>query len=132
MISHGDLRVLVVDEFSTMRRVVRGLLRQLGCVGVEEADDGVTALAALKAGRFDLVVSAVNLPGLNGIELLRAIKADDTLRRLPVLIVTAEARKEDIVLAAQAGAAGYIVKPFTRATLEDKVQMILHRLAPAA
>lgn len=128
----SELKFLIVDDFSTMRRIVRGLLKEMGCQGVEEAEDGAAAWKMLKAGRFDFVVTDINMPNMNGFELLKAIKADDNLKHLPVLMVTAEARKEDILLAAQSGAAGYIVKPFTKATLEDKVQKILHRISVAA
>ncbi len=124
-----QLKFLVVDDFSTMRRIVRGLLKEMGCHDVTEAEDGAAALQLLKAQRFDFVVSDINMPNMNGFELLKAIKADETLRHLPVLMVTAEARKEDILLAAQSGAAGYIVKPFSKATLEEKVQRILQKMA---
>ena len=127
-----QLKFLVVDDFSTMRRIVRGLLKEMGCNDVTEAEDGAAALQLLKAQRFDFVVSDINMPNMNGFELLKAIKADETLRHLPVLMVTAEARKEDIVLAAQSGAAGYIVKPFSKATLEEKVQRILQKMAVTA
>ena len=126
-----DLKFLIVDDFSTMRRIIRGLLKEMGCNNAEEAEDGAIALAALKQQKFDFVVSDINMPNMNGFELLKAIKAEDSLRHLPVLMVTAEARKEDIVLAAQSGAAGYIVKPFTKATLEEKVLKILQKLAVA-
>ncbi|MCE2918213.1 MAG: chemotaxis response regulator CheY [Rubrivivax sp.] len=125
----ADLKFLVVDDFSTMRRIVRGLLKEMGCNNADEAEDGVVALNMLKASRFDFVVSDINMPNMNGFELLKAVKADESLKHIPVLMVTAEARKEDIVLAAQSGAAGYIVKPFTKATLEEKVQKILQKLA---
>ncbi len=125
----SDLKFLVVDDFSTMRRIVRGLLKEMGCVNVEEAEDGVAALQLLKASRFDFIVSDINMPNMNGFDLLKAIKADENLKRIPVLMVTAEARKEDILLAAQSGAAGYVVKPFTKATLEEKVTKILQKLA---
>ncbi len=127
-----DLKFLIVDDFSTMRRIVRGLLKEMGCNNVDEAEDGVVALNLLKSGKFDFVVSDINMPNMNGFQLLTAIKAESSLKHLPVLIVTAEARKEDIVLAAQSGAAGYIVKPFTKATLEEKVQKILQKLAATA
>ena len=127
----SDLKFLVVDDFSTMRRIVRGLLKEMGCIKVEEAEDGAVALKMLKANRFDFVVSDINMPNMNGFDLLKAIKADENLKRLPVLMVTAEARKEDILLAAQSGAAGYVVKPFTKATLEEKVSKILQKLAAA-
>ena len=127
-----DLKFLIVDDFSTMRRIVRGLLKEMGCHQAEEAEDGVAALNLLRGAKFDFVVSDINMPNMNGFELLKNIKADDSLKHLPVLMVTAEARKEDIVLAAQSGAAGYIVKPFTKATLEEKVQKILQKLAATA
>ena len=127
-----DLKFLIVDDFSTMRRIIRGLLKEMGCNNAEEAEDGVNALAVLRQQKFDFVVSDINMPNMNGFELLKSIKADDTLKHLPVLMVTAEARKEDIVLAAQSGASGYIVKPFTKATLEEKVLKILQKLAVAA
>ncbi|MEP7296340.1 MAG: chemotaxis response regulator CheY [Burkholderiales bacterium] len=127
-----DLRFLIVDDFSTMRRIVRGLLKEIGYNNADEAEDGAVALNALKAGKFDFVVSDINMPVMNGFELLTAIKSDDSLKHLPVLMVTAEARKEDIVRAAQEGAAGYIVKPFTKATLEEKVQKIMQKLTAAA
>lgn len=123
-----DLRYLIVDDFSTMRRIVRGLLKEMGCNNADEAEDGVVALKKLKASKFDFVVSDINMPNMNGFDLLTAIKSDDELKHLPVLMVTAEARKEDIVRAAQAGAAGYIVKPFTKATLEEKVLKIVEKM----
>jgi two-component system, chemotaxis family, chemotaxis protein CheY len=124
-----DLKFLIVDDFSTMRRIVRGLLKEMGCNNAEEAEDGAIALGMLKAQKFDFVVSDINMPNMNGFDLLKAVKAEDSLKHIPVLMVTAEARKEDIVLAAQSGAAGYIVKPFTKATLEEKVTKILQKLA---
>jgi len=132
MSNPSDLKFLVVDDFSTMRRIVRGLLKEMGCNYVEEAEDGQVALNMLKGGKFDFVVSDINMPNMNGFDLLKAVKADDSLKHLPVLMVTAEARKEDIVLAAQSGAAGYIVKPFTKATLEEKVQKIMQKMATPA
>jgi two-component system chemotaxis response regulator CheY len=127
-----DLKFLIVDDFSTMRRIVRGLLKEIGYNNAEEAEDGSVALNMLKNGKFDFVVSDINMPVMNGFELLNAVKADGNLKHLPVLMVTAEARKEDIVRAAQDGAAGYIVKPFTKATLEEKVQKIMQKLAATA
>ena len=132
MSNPSDLKFLVVDDFSTMRRIVRGLLKEMGCNNADEAEDGAVALNMLKAGKYDFVVSDINMPNMNGFDLLKAIKADEGLKHLPVLMVTAEARKEDIVLAAQSGAAGYIVKPFTKATLEEKLQKILQKLATPA
>ncbi len=127
-----DLKFLVVDDFSTMRRIVRGLLKEIGYVNADEAEDGSVALNMLKNAKYDFVVSDINMPVMNGFELLSAVKADDNLKHLPVLMVTAEARKEDIVRAAKDGAAGYIVKPFTKATLEEKVQKIMQKLAATA
>ncbi len=127
-----DMKFLIVDDFSTMRRIVRGLLKEMGCHNAEEAEDGQVALTMLKNGKFDFVVSDINMPNMNGFDLLKAVKADESLKHLPVLMVTAEARKEDILLAAQSGAAGYIVKPFTKATLEEKVQKILQKLTATA
>jgi two-component system chemotaxis response regulator CheY len=127
-----DMKFLIVDDFSTMRRIVRGLLKEIGYNNAEEAEDGSVALNMLKNGKFDFVVSDINMPVMNGFELLSAVKADDALKHLPVLMVTAEARKEDIVRAAKDGAGGYIVKPFTKATLEEKVQKIMQKLAATA
>jgi two-component system chemotaxis response regulator CheY len=128
----SELRFLIVDDFSTMRRIVRGLLKEMGCTRADEAEDGAVALEMLKSGRFDFVVTDINMPNMNGFDLLKAIKADDDLKHLPVLMVTAEVRKEDIVMAAEAGAAGYVLKPFSRATLEVKVQKILQRMGAMA
>ena len=127
-----DLKFLIVDDFSTMRRIVRGLLKEMGCNNADEAEDGAVALHMLKANKYDFVVSDINMPNMNGFDLLKAVKAEDSLKHIPVLMVTAEARKEDIVLAAQSGASGYIVKPFSKATLEEKVQRILQKMAVTA
>ena len=132
MSNPAELKYLIVDDFSTMRRIVRGLLKEMGCNDAEEAEDGAVALAAMKAQKFDFVVCDINMPNMNGFEFLKAVRADDALKHIPVLMVTAEARKEDIVLAAQTGASGYIVKPFTKATLEEKVQKIVQKLGAAA
>ena len=129
MANPSELKFLIVDDFSTMRRIIRGLLKEMSCLNADEAEDGAVALTLLKQNKYDFVVSDINMPNMNGFELLKAIKAEDSLKHLPVLMVTAEARKEDIVLAAQMGASGYIVKPFTKATLEEKVQKILQKLA---
>ena len=129
MSSPADLKYLIVDDFSTMRRIVRGLLKEMGCNNAEEAEDGAVALAALKAQKFDFVVCDINMPNMNGFDFLKAVRADESLKHIPVLMVTAEARKKDIVLAAQIGASGYIVKPFTKATLEEKVQKIVQKIA---
>jgi len=124
----SDLRFLVVDDFSTMRRIVRNLLKELGFTNVEEAEDGVVALQKLRGGGFDLVISDWNMPNMTGIELLRSVRADPALKHLPLLIITAEAKKENIIEAAQAGASGYIVKPFTAATLDEKLAKILQNM----
>ncbi|WP_247741818.1 chemotaxis response regulator CheY [Endozoicomonas sp. G2_1] len=124
-----NMRVLVVDDFSTMRRIVKNLLRDLGFTNIQEADDGSTALPMLQNGEFDFVVTDWNMPGMQGIDLLKAIRADAKLAHIPVLMVTAEAKKEQIVMAAQAGVNGYIVKPFTAATLKTKLDKIFERLA---
>jgi two-component system chemotaxis response regulator CheY len=126
------MKFLIVDDFSTMRRIVRNLLKEIGFVNADEAEDGQVALTKLKAESFDFVVSDLNMPNMNGFELLRSIRADDQLKALPVLLVTAEAKKEDIITAAQAGASGYIVKPFTKATLEEKLNKIIAKMQPQA
>ncbi|GAB2747983.1 chemotaxis response regulator CheY [Melaminivora jejuensis] len=122
------LRFLIVDDFSTMRRIVRNLLKESGYADAEEAEDGVVALNKLRNMKFDFVITDINMPNMNGFQLLVEIKKDEKLKHLPVLMVTAEARKEDIVAAAQQGAAGYIVKPFTKATLEEKITLIIQKL----
>ena len=126
------MKFLVVDDFSTMRRIVRNLLKELGYANVDEAEDGVMALAKLRAESFDFVVSDWNMPNMDGLTMLQNIRADPALAKLPVLMVTAEAKKENIVAAAQAGANGYVVKPFTAATLEDKLTKIFEKLAKEA
>lgn len=125
------MKFLIVDDFSTMRRIVRGLLKEMGHVDCDEAEDGAAALAKLRSGRFDFVVTDINMPNVDGFELLGRIRSDEALQHLPVLMVTAEARKEDIVRAAQLRASGYIVKPFSKATLEEKVQKIMGQIAKA-
>ena len=123
-----NMKVLVVDDFSTMRRIVKNLLRDLGFTNIQEADDGSTALPMLQGGSFDFVVTDWNMPGMQGIDLLKAIRADASLAHIPVLLITAEAKKEQIIMAAQAGVNGYIVKPFTAATLKTKLDKIFERL----
>ena len=123
-----NMKVLVVDDFSTMRRIVKNLLRDLGFTNIQEADDGSTALPMLQGGDFEFVVTDWNMPGMQGIDLLKAIRADSNLAHIPVLLITAEAKKEQIVMAAQAGVNGYIVKPFTAATLKTKLDKIFERL----
>ena len=121
----ANMKFLIVDDFSTMRRIVRNLLKELGFTNIEEAEDGAVALAKLKGGSFDFVISDWNMPNMTGIELLRAIRGDAALSSLPVLMITAEAKKENIIEAAQAKASGYIVKPFTAAVLDEKLSKIL-------
>ncbi|WP_213991016.1 chemotaxis response regulator CheY [Sodalis sp. dw_96] len=123
-----ELRFLVVDDFSTMRRIVRNLLKELGFNNVDEAEDGVDALTRLRAGNFGFVISDWNMPNMDGLALLKNIREDGALASLPVLMVTAEAKKENIIAAAQAGASGYVVKPFTAATLEEKLNKIFEKL----
>nr|WP_297448472.1 chemotaxis response regulator CheY [Ferrovum sp.] len=124
----ANLKFLVVDDFSTMRRIVRNLLKELGFTNVIEAEDGVDALNKLRAGDIEFVVSDWNMPNMTGIDLLRAIRKDPALKHLPVLMVTAEAKKENIIEAAQAGASGYIVKPFTAATMDEKLKKIFQNM----
>jgi two-component system, chemotaxis family, chemotaxis protein CheY len=130
--SDPTMKFLVVDDFSTMRRIVRNLLKELGYTNAEEAEDGIVALNMLRANKFDFVVSDWNMPNMTGIELLKNIRADEALKNLPVLMITAEARKENIIEAAQAGANGYIVKPFTAATLDEKLTKIFKNLEKKA
>jgi two-component system chemotaxis response regulator CheY len=122
-----NLKFLVVDDFSTMRRIVRNLLKELGYTNVDEAEDGVVALQRLKGGTTQFVITDWNMPNMTGIELLKAIRADAGLKHLPVLMITAEAKKENIIEAAQSGASGYIVKPFTAGTLEEKMGKIFEK-----
>ncbi|MBU6505505.1 MAG: chemotaxis response regulator CheY [Betaproteobacteria bacterium] len=124
----ANMKFLVVDDFSTMRRIVRNLLKELGFTNVQEAEDGVDALQKLTGGNFEFVVSDWNMPNMTGIDLLRKIRSDPELKHLPVLMVTAEAKKENIIEAAQAGASGYIVKPFTAATLDEKLKKIFQNM----
>ncbi|OGT04364.1 MAG: two-component system response regulator [Gallionellales bacterium RBG_16_57_15] len=126
------LKFLVVDDFSTMRRIIRNLLKELGFANVDEAEDGVVALQKLRGGGFDFVVSDWNMPNMDGLALLRNIRSDEALKKIPVLMVTAEAQKENIVAAAQAGASGYVVKPFTAATLDEKLNKIFHNMESKA
>lgn len=124
-----NISILIVDDFPTMRRIVRSLLKELGFTNVEEAEDGQQGLDKLRGGDFKFVVSDWNMPNLDGLEMLKTIRADSNLKHLPVLMVTAEAKKENIIAAAQAGANGYVVKPFTAATLEEKLNKIFQKLA---
>jgi two-component system chemotaxis response regulator CheY len=122
------IKFLVVDDFSTMRRIVRNLLKELGFTNVDEAEDGAVAWQKLQGGGFDFVVSDWNMPNMDGLTLLQTIRADANLGKLPVLMITAEAKKENIIAAAQAGASGYIVKPFTAATLNEKLAKIFEKM----
>ncbi|MEW5974148.1 MAG: chemotaxis response regulator CheY [Pseudomonadota bacterium] len=124
-----NMKILVVDDFSTMRRIIKNLLRELGFTNVEEADDGATALPMLRGGHYDFLITDWNMPGMTGIDLLKAVRADPELARLPVLMVTAEAKREQIIMAAQAGVNGYVVKPFTAGTLKEKIEKIFERVA---
>ncbi|HEX8988431.1 MAG TPA: chemotaxis response regulator CheY [Rhodocyclaceae bacterium] len=128
MADRSALKFLVVDDFSTMRRIVRNLLKELGFLNVEEAEDGAIALARLKNGGIDFVVSDWNMPNMDGLTLLQSVRADPSLKHIPVLMITAEAKKENIIAAAQAGASGYIVKPFTAATLNEKMVKIFEKM----
>jgi two-component system chemotaxis response regulator CheY len=127
-----NMKILIVDDFSTMRRIIKGLLHELGFNNIEEADDGNTALPLLKAGNFDFLVTDWNMPGMTGLDLLKSVRADARLAKLPVLLVTAEAKREQIVEAAQAGVNGYVVKPFTANTLKEKMDKIFERIATVA
>ncbi len=126
-----NMKFLVVDDFSTMRRIVRNLLKELGFNNVDEAEDGVDALNKLRGGGIQFVISDWNMPNMTGLDLLKTIRADATLKSLPVLMVTAEAKKENIIAAAQAGASGYVVKPFTSATLDEKLNKIFKSMEGA-
>lgn len=122
------MKILIVDDFSTMRRIIKNLLRDLGFTNTVEADDGITAIPILNSGSIDFLVTDWNMPGMTGIELLRHVRADEKLRSLPVLMVTAEAKREQIIEAAQAGVNGYVVKPFTALALKEKIEKIFERI----
>lgn len=123
-----NMKILIVDDFSTMRRIVKNLLRDLGFSNTQEADDGTTALPMLQNGNFDFLVTDWNMPGMSGLDLLKKVRADARLKDMPVLMVTAEAKREQIVAAAQAGVNGYVVKPFTAAVLKEKIEKIFERI----
>ncbi len=127
-----NMKILIVDDFSTMRRIIKNLLRDLGFNNTQEADDGNTALPMLQSGNFDFLITDWNMPGMTGIDLLKAVRADEKLNSTPVLMVTAEAKKDQIVEAAQAGVNGYIVKPFTAVTLKEKIEKIFERIQATA
>jgi two-component system chemotaxis response regulator CheY len=120
---------LIVDDFSTMRRIIRGLLKEAGYVDADEAEDGQVAYQKLQTGHFDCVITDINMPNMNGFELLEAIKEDEKLKLIPVLMITAEASKDDVLKAAKLGASAYIVKPFSKAVLEDKIHKLFKRKA---
>ncbi|MGV6393909.1 chemotaxis response regulator CheY [Pseudomonas syringae] len=122
------MKILIVDDFSTMRRIIKNLLRDLGFTNTSEADDGLTALPMLESGSFDFLVTDWNMPGMTGIDLLRKVRADERLKHLPVLMVTAEAKRDQIIEAAQAGVNGYVVKPFTAQALKEKIEKIFERV----
>lgn len=124
MAADVNMKILIVDDFSTMRRIVRNILKQLGFTSIEEAEDGDVALQKLKDGNFEFVVTDWNMPNMTGLELLKSIRADDQLKDIPVLLVTAEAEKENVVQAAQAGVNDYIVKPFTADVMQSKINRI--------
>ncbi|MEJ2668787.1 MAG: chemotaxis response regulator CheY [Gammaproteobacteria bacterium] len=123
-----NMKILIVDDFSTMRRIIKNLLRDLGFTNTDEADDGQSALPMLQTGRFDFLVTDWNMPGMTGIDLLKAVRAESKIATLPVLMVTAEAKREQIIEAAQAGVNGYVVKPFTAAVLKEKIEKIFERV----
>lgn len=129
--ANPNMKFLVVDDFSTMRRIVRNLLKELGYNNVEEAEDGVVAMNMLRNGDFEFIVSDWNMPNMDGLTMLQQVRADEKLKHIPVLMVTAEAKKENIIAAAQAGASGYVVKPFTAATLDEKLGKIFEKLEKA-
>jgi len=123
-----NMKILIVDDFSTMRRIIKNLMRDLGFTNTSEADDGATALPMLQGGGYDFLITDWNMPQMTGLELLKAVRADPNLSKMPILLVTAEAKKQQIVEAAQAGVNGYIVKPFTAATLKEKIEKIFERI----
>ncbi len=123
-----NMKILIVDDFSTMRRIIKNLLRDLGFTNTVEADDGITAIPILNSGSIDFLVTDWNMPGMTGIDPLRHVRADEKLRSLPVLMVTAEAKREQIIEAAQAGVNGYVVKPFTALALKEKIEKIFERI----
>ena len=128
----SSMRILVVDDFETMRKIIRSLLTEIGLTNVAEADDGLTALPMLQTDKFDFLISDWNMPGMQGIDLLKAVRSDESLKSMPVLLVTAESKREQILEAAQAGVNGYIIKPFTSVTLKEKLQGIMSALNKAA
>jgi two-component system chemotaxis response regulator CheY len=122
------MKILIVDDFSTMRKIIKNLLRDLGFTNMSEADDGTTALPILLSGNFDFLITDWNMPGMSGIDLLNHVRADNRIKHLPVLMVTAEAKREQIIKAAQAGVNGYVIKPFTAQVLKEKIEKIFERI----
>ena len=127
-----NMKILVVDDFATMRGIIKNLLRDLGYNNVAEADDGQTALPILRAGDFDFLITDWNMPIMTGLDLLKAVRGDVRLAKLPILLVTAEAKRDQIVEAAQAGVNGYVVKPFTANILKEKIDKIFERIGASA
>ena len=123
-----NMEVLVVDDFATMRRIIKNLLKQAGYKNIAEAEDGVAALSILKSQKIDFIISDWNMPNMNGLEFLKAVRADNELSSLPFLMVTAEGLKENVVLAIKAGVSGYIVKPFTADVLSEKIEKTVKSL----
>lgn len=123
-----NMRILIVDDYSTMRRIIKNLMRELGFANCDEADDGTTALPMLKTGKYDFLITDWNMPGMTGIDLLKEVRNDPALAEMPVLMVTAQAKKQEIVRAAEAGVNGYVVKPFTAETMKEKINKIFERL----
>ncbi len=123
-----NMKILIVDDFSTMRRIIKNLLRDLGFTNTIEADDGQSALPLLKAGSIDFLITDWNMPGMTGIDLLKTVREDPNIKQIPVLMVTAEAKREQIIAAAQAGVNGYVVKPFTATVLKEKIDKIFERI----
>ena len=124
MPANPEMKILVVDDFSTMRKIVRNILRQLGFHNVDEAEDGNAALTLLNSQAFDFVITDWNMPNMSGLELVKAIRADENLKQIPVLMVTAEVLKENIVAAVKAGVNDYVVKPFDSKTMSEKLVRI--------
>jgi two-component system, chemotaxis family, chemotaxis protein CheY len=125
------MKILIVDDFSTMRRIIKNLLRDLGFTNTSEADDGASALPVLQSGNFDFLITDWNMPGMTGLDLLKAVRSDSRLKNLPILMVTAEAKRDQIIEAAQAGVNGYVVKPFSGAVLKEKIEKIFERVDAA-
>lgn len=123
-----NMKILIVDDFSTMRRIIKNLLRDIGFINTFEADDGTTALPMLQKGSFDFLITDWNMPGMSGIDLLNYVRADERIKYLPVLMVTAEAKREQIIKAAEAGVNGYVIKPFTAQVLKEKIEKIFERI----